>query len=99
MTNVANIFGNRGDYDKSDVLSIRTMKECVHCYRMRLLDMHLYINIWNYDERRKKNIPTIEGYQVDVYLKKCITLCQINKNGVREKVIKNQFKEILSFQN
>lgn len=91
MTNVANIYGNRGYYDESDVLSIETMKECVHCYRMRLLDMHLYICIWNYRERKKKNIPLPQGYSIDMYLKKCKALCQINKNSARETVVNRQF--------
>lgn len=95
MTNVANMYGNSGEYDKSDIISIKTMKECVHCYRMRLLDMHLYISVWNYRERKKKNIPLPQGYQVDVYLKKCITLCQINKNNAREIVVSKQFGNLV----
>lgn len=92
MTNVANIYGNKGEFDKSDAVSIRTMKECIHCYRMRLLDMNLYISAWNYGERKKKNIPLPQGYQVDVYLKNCIVLCQINKNNIREKLVNEQLK-------
>ena len=45
------------------------MKEGIHCYRMNFLDMNLYINLWNNDERKKKNIPVKQGYQEDVYLK------------------------------
>lgn len=86
MTNAANIYGDRGDFDKSDAVSLKIMKECVHCYRMRLLDMYLYISAWNYKERKKKNIPLPQGYLIDVYLKNCIVLCQINKNYVREKM-------------
>lgn len=90
MTNVANVYGDRGEYDQSDAVSINTIKECVHCYRMRLLDMHLYISAWNYSERKKKNIPLKQGYQEDMYLKKCIVLCQINKNIARETMVKEQ---------
>lgn len=94
MTHVANIYGDRGEYDQSDTVSIRTIKECVHCYRMRLLDMHLYINVWNYRERKKKNIPVLKGYQEDMYLKKCIALCQINKNDTRETMVKEQLEKL-----
>lgn len=93
MTHVANIYGDREEYDESDAVSIRTIKECVHCYRMRLLDMHLYINVWNYRERKKKNIPVLKGYQEDMYLKKCIALCQINKNDTRETMVKEQLEK------
>ncbi|MDE7030849.1 MAG: helix-turn-helix domain-containing protein [Lachnospiraceae bacterium] len=99
MTNVANTYGDRGEYDKSDIVSIRIMKECVRCYRMRLLDLNLYINVWNYGERKKKNIPVVQGYKEEMYLKKCIVLCQINKNSLREKLIKEQLKKLLSCLN
>ncbi len=95
MTNVANLYGDQGDYDKSDAVSIKTMTECIHCYRMRLLDLHLYINAWNYREREKKNIPLPQGYYVEVYLKNCIVLCQINKNAVREKVINEELSKYI----
>lgn len=98
MTNVANIYGNKGEYDKSDAISISTMKECVHCYRMRLLDMNLYINAWNYRERIKKNIPLPQGYQIDVYLKKCVALCQINRNNAREILVNEQLAKLISKQ-
>lgn len=99
MTHVANIYGDRGEYDKSDAVSMKTMKESIHCYRMNLLDMHLYIHIWNDAERQKKNIPVKQGYQVDVYLKKCITLCQINKDNARETIVKEQFMKLLAHPN
>lgn len=91
MTHVANIYGDREEYDKSDAVSIKAMKACVHCYRMNLLDMHLYIHMWNCDEQQKKNIPLQKGYYEDVYLKRCIALCQINRNNAREIMVKEQF--------
>lgn len=99
MTNVANVYGDRGEFDKSDMVSIRTIKECVHCYRMRLLDMNLYINAWNYSERKKKNTPLQQGYQEEMYLKKCIALCQINKNDARELMVKEQLIKLLQDKN
>lgn len=95
MINVANIYGNSGAYEKSDIVNLKTMKESIHCYRMRLLDMHLYISVWNYRERQKKNIPLAQGYQLDVYLKKCIALCQINKNKEREIVVNRQLAKLV----
>lgn len=96
MTNVANIYGDRGNYDMSDTISLEIMQECVHCYRMNLLDIHLYIHAWNDAERQKKNIPIKQGYQGDVYLKKCITICQINKDNAREIMVKEQLIKLLS---
>lgn len=91
MTNIANIYGDRGQYDESDIVSIRVMQECVHCYRMNFLDLNLYIYLWNYAERKKKNIPLKKGYQEDLYIKRCIALCQINKNIKRAAKLKERF--------
>lgn len=96
MINIANIYGDREDYDISDSICLRTMKECIHCYRMNLLDMGLYIHIWNNVERQKKNIPLKQGYSEDMYYKKCIALCQINKDNVREIMVKEQLMKLLS---
>lgn len=87
MTNLSNAYGDSGEYDKSDEISLRVMKECVWCYRSNTLASNLYNNVWNYSERLKKNIPASQGYQVEAYLKKCITLCQICKNTKRESTI------------
>ena len=93
MTNAANIYGDMGEYDQSDAIGIRTMKEEIHCYRMNLLDMNLYIILWNNDERKKKNIPVKQGYKEDVHIKRCISLCQINRNTKRAiKLKKRQTK-------
>lgn len=94
MINAANAYGDIGRYDKSDAMSLRIMKECVHCNRMNLLGLALYISIWNYCERKKKNIPVIQGYSKDEYLKKCISLCQINKDTTREMRIKQKFPKL-----
>lgn len=95
MTNVANIYGDRGEYDKSDAISIKTMEECIHCYRMRLLNMLLYIILWNYAERKKNDIPVKQGYQEEMYLKRCIALCQINKSDERAAKLKKRLSKLL----
>lgn len=96
MTNAANIYGDRGEYDQSDAIGIRTVKEGIHCYRMNLLDMNLYINLWNNDERKKKNIPRKQGYHEDVYIKRCISMCQINRNIKRATKLKRRLATALS---
>lgn len=90
MTNAANTYGNRGEYGKSDVINIKIMKECIHCYRINSLDLNLYISAWNCSQHQKKDIPVAQGYQEDVYLKRCMSLCQINKSTEREARIKKR---------
>lgn len=94
MTNVANICGDVGNYSKSDAISLKIMKECIFCNRMNVLDFAFYINVWNFRERKKKNIPVTQGYQEKDCLKKCIALCQINKSTAREKRMKDRLARL-----
>lgn len=93
MTNVANGYGDMGKYDESNEISLRIMKESVYCYRMNILAANVYNNVWNYDQHINKNIPEKQGYQKDVRLKRCITLCQITKNTVREMLIRKMINK------
>lgn len=92
MTNAANVYGDIGEYDRSDEISLRTMKESIHCYRMNLLAANLYNNVWNYEQRIKNDIPVRQGYQGEKFLKRCITLCQMSKSTVRETIISKKCK-------
>ncbi len=92
MLNIANVYGEIGEYEKSNFVSINTIKEDMYCYRMNLLEYSIYNIAWNMGECRKKNIPVIEGYQEDYYIKKSIALCQLNKNIVGEMIAKNRVK-------
>ncbi len=92
MTNVANVYGDMKEYDISDEISLRTMRESICCYRMNLLAANLYNNVWNCEQRIKNNIPVGQGYQGEKFLKRCITLCQISKNTVREMIISKKCK-------
>lgn len=93
MTNVASIYGNIGEYDKSDKLSLRNMKESVYCYRTNMLELNIYSMIWNNSRLIKENIPKNQGYKQNLYLKRCIALCQLSKNVAREKMIKGKMLE------
>lgn len=98
MTHIANILGDRGEYDKSDDINIKVMQGCIHCYRMNSLDLNLYINAWNCRERQKKNIPIIQGYQEEMYLRRCIVFCQLNKSTEREMRIRKRLIKLISDQ-
>ena len=94
MTNVANTYGSMGQYDISNAISLKTMKECIYCYRMNALVLNLYSITWNNGECKKKNIPIFEGYQEKYCLHKCIALCQMNKNTAQEKTVINRLKNL-----
>lgn len=94
MTNIASIYGNIGEYDKSDAISLTILKESVHSYRINMLELNLYSIAWNDRERKKKNVPIEQGHKEDEYLQKCIALCKMNKNFAREAIMKKRFLEL-----
>ena len=61
MTNVANTYGSFGEYNESNIVSLKIMKECIHCYRMGAFVLNLYSMAWNNEECIKKNIPLDRG--------------------------------------
>ncbi len=93
MTNVANTYGNIGEYRKSEQISLKIMKESICCYRMGALVLNLYSIAWNIGQNNEKNIPTNEGYGEKHYLNKCKILCQINKNKAQEMTVKKKLNE------
>ena len=94
MTNVANTYGSRGEYTKSNAISLRIMTECIYCYRMNLIEFNLYNITWNNNECKKKNIPVDEGYEEKNYLNKCMVLFQISKNTIKEETIKKRIQQL-----
>lgn len=94
MTNVANTYGSMGEYTKSNTISLRTMTECIYCYRMNLVEFNLYNITWNNSECKKKNIPVDEGYEEKTYLNKCMVLFQISKNTIKERVVKKRIENL-----
>ena len=101
MTNIANIYGDVGEYEKSDFISLRVMRECIYCYRMNTLIANLYNNCWNnsHGQYIKNDIPAKQRYHAEVYLKRCMILSQINKSSEWEMLIKERIKTLLSIQN
>lgn len=94
MTNIANKFGNMGHYYKSNLFSLRIIKESIYCYRMNLLQFNLYNIAWNYSECKKKNIPLEQGYQEKDYLKVCKSLGQISNNMIKENKVQKMLEEL-----
>ena len=90
MTNIANVYGDIGDYNKSNEISLKVLRECIQCYRMGMLEMNLYILAWNHEQSGNNNSFTLHGYRSEDYLKRCIVLSQISKNINREKLIRNK---------
>lgn len=92
---IACLYGNLGEYDISNEIALKSMRECIYCYRMTRLAVCLYNNIWNYGRQNKKNISSLEGYNLEKLLNICSTLCHICKNSTREMIIKKKLKKLI----
>lgn len=92
MTNYANTYGSLGEYIKSNKVSLKIMKECIHCYRMGTLVLNLYSMAWNIEECIKQNIPLDKGYNTKELLNNCKALCQLNKYEAKELIVTQKLK-------
>lgn len=92
---IACLYGNLGEYDKSNEIALKSMRECIYCYRMSRLAVCLYNNVWNYGRQNKKDISGLQEYDIEKGLSICSTLCQICKNFNREKIIKKKLKGLV----
>lgn len=95
---IACLYGNLGEYDKSNEIALKSMRECIYCYRMSRLAVCLYNNVWNYERQNKKDISGLQGYDIEKGLIICGTLCQICKNSTREMIIKKKLKVLVQEQ-
>ena len=50
MTSVASVLGNIGEYEKSNTLSKKIIKECIRCRRLGMIAMNMYSIAWNHKE-------------------------------------------------
>lgn len=91
---IACLYGNLGEYDRSNEIALKSMRECIYCHRMSRLAVCLYNNVWNYGHQNRKDIPNLQGYDMEKGLSICSTLCQICKNSTREMILKKKLKTL-----
>ena len=84
MTSVASVLGNIGEYEKSDLLSNKILRECVRCGRFGTIASNIYSIAWNYKE---KNDTTYSRERWEVAVKVAAKLFHIEKNYNSEKFL------------
>lgn len=57
MRQVVSCLGDQGEYEESDAISRRVLRECLLCRRANLVESYLYCIYWNSMEQQKRNIP------------------------------------------
>ncbi|MCI8401188.1 MAG: helix-turn-helix transcriptional regulator [Lachnospiraceae bacterium] len=80
MTSVANDMGNREEYEQSDAISRRIIKEELLSRRIGWIYSNIYNILWNYDEQEKRNIPLREKRNTEKDLLHCIAFAKFEKD-------------------
>ena len=98
IDHVASFWGNIGEYDKSNIISLHLLKEQLYLRRMNMLHMCVYDLTWNAKEVSMLNGQNSryskEQYQMDI--KKCIVLSNICKESHYERFYKKKLADATS---
>lgn len=85
VTGLTSYLGNIGEYEMSNEMSARFIKESLRGRRMGMLAENIYNIFWNYQEiLLQTNLQMTENVD-SKELKKCILLCNFNKREYLEK--------------
>ena len=84
MQSVASHLGNKEEYDRSDEITDRIMREGLMARRMTMLDVCVYNNLWNRLERLKESDSAEPKNYVDTELQKCVQLARLCKKVLFE---------------
>ena len=98
IAHVGSFWGNMGEYDRSNKISLYLLKEQLYLRRMNMLHMCIYDLTWNAQEAAKLNGQNSryskEQYQMDI--KKCIVLSNICKESHYERFYKKKLDNIMN---
>ena len=72
MGAVASFLGNKGEYDSSDEIKIKILKNTIVNHRLGVINRTLYGLLWNDEQRKKEQHPVKRDVDVKKELKKCI---------------------------
>lgn len=72
--------GNRGDYEASDKISLRSQKYSLALRRLNMSYMHLYNFVWNQEQKYKELYYS--GNERKEIINACIILCAICRDDV-----------------
>lgn len=80
MGAIASNFGNKGEYDLSDEIGIKIIKNGLLYRRMRRIYKEKYSMLWNDVQRVKNQHPAKKGVDTKKELLNCIYLCEMCDN-------------------
>lgn len=78
MGAVASNLGNRGEYDRSDQISLNILKNGLYYRRVGRLYKEIYAMLWNAVQREKEQHPDVQGVVNKKELLICIYLCEMS---------------------
>jgi len=79
MGTVGSMWGNRGEYDRSDEIDDTIIRGCLRFRRIGALHGSLYGRWWNHKERVQKGIPTDKSLKQEEELGKCTLFAQFTR--------------------
>lgn len=74
---VASELGNIGEYDRSDEISRKIIKECLLQRRTFGIPRGFYNMLWNEEQRQKEGIPVRHPHDPEKELKRCIAFSEL----------------------
>ena len=92
---VGSEYGNLGELDRADGHSAFMAQESLWMKWISYLPSMIYDRWWNYNERRRRNLPVERELDTVAELQTCITLCQIIKNIHDLEFYQNKLKKVL----
>ena len=93
MSEVASQWGNKGNYERSDVISRIIIRESLNGYILSTIAMELYNLLWNYEQKVKEHIPHWEKRNVLRDLGYCILFSRFNRQKFREASYKDKLDQ------
>lgn len=84
--------GNNGMFEKSNLMSIFMLKECLTYRRSEVLADNLYNLLWNYQNENKDEI--LDKVLIENYLNKCLRISTLLKSSKRTAFFQNKISQI-----
>jgi len=94
MDYLESYYGNIGEYDESDYINCYILSEKLRLRRLIRVAGLLYSQVWNHEQRKKKNLPVQIELNRQKNLKKCVYITDFCKDEFLKKWLETKLSEI-----
>lgn len=89
---IASHLGDKGEYDRSDEIEMKILKNTLIHRRLSVIDSALYGLLWNDVQRKKEQHLVLEDVVVKKELQKCKCLCEMWKDTIGMEFFEEKLK-------